>query len=452
MRRPLAARRVRIVRPVVTVAPAPRPAVRPAPLTASPEVSRRWVRSQVVNARRHLERLRPFKREWFGDGLARPREANIRAANALVARERAKQQRRIERLEAAAKTALADPRPARLMPFVTLKDRVASGTRQTEGIWYFYDAIFAQRKGVFANELAAMDRIALDCYQSCYMGLGRPRSLPTPPPMAFTEPASGPATYRRGVRVPKLARRANPFPLVRLPFHRMMNPWSLGAVPHEIGHNIHADLGLWSVTPRLLRDRLARLGMPGRVQATWARWHKEIYADLIGILLIGPAYVESLMDVVGKSPSRAVAFRDGAVHPTSYLRPFISTELLRRTGFAAQADALDDGWRRIYGPGIVRRLPADIHRTFAAANRAVVAELTQKPMRAYGGKSLVQVVRFRPEDLAIQREAAERLAQGTNPGIAPARFFIGAAREALDRKLAPPETIVRNFYTALTGK
>lgn len=413
--------------------------------------ARRWVRAQVVNARRHLSRLTPFKREYYGTGMARPKEANIRAANALLKRERDKQARRVQTLGRAGLAAEQSLDQGSLSRFAASKDVVAFGTRQTEGIWHFYDSLFGQRKGALANELAAMDRIALDCYQTCFMGLGRAQSLPTPPPMAYMEPANGPATYRRGVSVPKLARKANPFPLVRLPFHRLMNPWSLGAVPHEIGHNLHADLKLWTTTPRLIRSALAQKGKSAATQDIWAKWHKEIYADLIGVLLIGPYYVESLLDVVGKSPRRVAKFRTGSVHPTSYVRPFISTQLLRRIGFAKRADSYDAGWRRIYAPTITRQLPRALWADFPTVAATVVDVLCFRKMNAYGGKSLSQVVRFRPQDMITVREAAERLAQGTNPGIAPSRFFICAAREALDRRLAPPDQIARNFYTALTG-
>ena len=414
-------------------------------------IARNWIAVQSVNAARHLERLRPFKREWFGEGLARPREAHIQAANALIAKLRAAQESRIGTMRRAAALAAADPDTARLSAFAVAKQAAEKGTRDTERVWHFFDELFAQRKGVFANELSAMDRIALDCYQACWMGLGRARSLPTPPPFAYTEPSAGPATWRRGVLVPKLSREANPFPLVRLPFHRITNPWSLGAVPHEVGHNIHADLGLWQVTPRLLTERLTRMKMPPEAVRVWARWHKEIYADLIGVLLIGPYYVESLMDVVGKDPAHVAAFHEEAVHPISYLRPFISTELLRRIGFGARAAALDAAWKRIYGPAVVRRLPASMRHRFAEASRAVVDELCFRSMPQYGGRPLAGVVRFRQRDMATVAEAARRLADGTDPGIAPERFGIAAAREALDRRLAPPETISRNFYTALTG-
>ena len=50
------------------------------------------------------------------------------------------------------------------------------------------------------------------------------------------------------------------------------------------------------------------------------------------------------------------------------------------------------------------------------------------------------------------RQTAERLAGGTDPGVIPARFLIGAARSALDRGLARPGVITKNFYTELARR
>jgi hypothetical protein len=130
----------------------------------------------------------------------------------------------------------------------------------------------------------------------------------------------------------------------------------------------------------------------------------------------------------------------------------ISTALLRRIGFSDRARKYDQGWKSLYSPRVGTAIPYDMRRTFNAACRAVVDVLCFKQMNAYGGKALVEISRFRPQDMLTVKEAAERLAKGTNPGIAPERFFICAAREALDRRLASPEQITRNFYTTLTGR
>lgn len=424
----------------------------PQPTKDGQRALRDWIRSEMVNADRHASSVRAFDRQDFGDGPAAPKEPNVRAVNGLLKDVASGQTDALKRLIDVGKAALQAPDRSRIDGFARLKDVVSARTRLTERVWLFYENLFGQRTGPFARQLLAMDRIALDCYQSCYMGLGKARSIPTPPPMAYIEAGRGPATYRRGVRLTKLGKRANPFPLVKLPYHRLINPWSLGAVPHEIGHNLQNDLSLWPVMPGLIGKRLQDLDIPRSVIAIWKRWHKEIYADLIGVLLIGPSYVNSLLDVVGKSPDRVARFNPKGVHPTSYLRPLINTALLRRIGFRPEAEVFERGWRALYSKDVVRSLPRMLWSTFDRAADGTVEAICFQPHAAYGNKALADVVRFRRQDLAIVREAADRLAAGDNPGIVPERFLICASRDALQRNVAPPARIAKHFYTALIGR
>jgi hypothetical protein len=62
---------------------------------------------------------------------------------------------------------------------------------------------------------------------------------------------------------------------------------------------------------------------------------------------------------------------------------------------------------------------------------------------------LREVLPFASKEQQIVEEAAGRLAAGTDPGIIPERLVIGAARVALDRRLARPGVITKNFYEAL---
>src|SRR5262249_33309653 len=98
--------------------------------------------------------------------------------------------------------------------------------------------------------LWSCDRIALDCYRATYTGLGRARSVPAPPPFSYMRPGFAPATFRRGIPLTRLGRQLNPFPLIQLPYHRLVNPWTLGAVLHEVSHNLQSDLGLARHIPR----------------------------------------------------------------------------------------------------------------------------------------------------------------------------------------------------------
>jgi hypothetical protein len=261
-----------------------------------------------------------------------------------------------------------------------------------------------------------------------------------------------PATVRRGVRYSRLGRRANPFPVVELPYSRLVNPWTLGAVHHEVSHNLQWDLGLWREIPLLIRRQLVEDRVPASVAAVWARWNKEIWADLSGLLLCGPAFVPSLMEVVALPRESAMAFNPAGVHPTPYLRVCISLELLSRMGFAREAEGYRRVWARMFPRADAGAIPQSLLDTFPAAHRRVVDIVCFQPFEQLGGKPLVRVVPFTSVHWAMVEEAAARIASGTDPGIIPERFLVAAVRLALDARLASPDQLTANFYSALVRR
>jgi hypothetical protein len=90
--------------------------------------------------------------------------------------------------------------------------------------------------------------------------------------------------------------------------------------------------------------------------------------------------------------------------------------------------------------------------TFPEVAREVVDAICYARYRTLGGRSLSEVYQFAPKDQVMIEEAARRLAAGNDPGVVPARFLIGAARVAIDRKLARPGVIQRNFYVELARR
>jgi hypothetical protein len=417
--------------------------------TGSRSFLKGWIESQAMNAACHKSALRPFRRGEFGTDAASPTEAHRVAANTLITELRDRLDRVIRALASAADGAAEQPDAARVDLFTTRKEEAQHLVEAVEKVWNFYFELFNQRQTQIATHLLAADRIALDCYQAVYTNLGRARSIPSPPPFAYMEGGFGPATFRRNVLLTRLGKRANPFPLVKLPYHRLVNPWTLGAIPHEVSHNIQSDLGLWSIVPRNIFRALRGMRLPKSVAITWARWHKEMFADLLGVLLIGPAFVSSLMDIVAKSPFATAAFNPRGVHPTPYLRVFIDLELLGRMDFPDETEAMRQAWRQLYPAGDNGLIPKPMIDSFSSAAHAVVETMCFQPYDELGGKSLAQVVRFAQRHQTMVAEAAGRLSAGIDPGILPERFLIGAARWAHDRRMAPAAVISTNFYQAL---
>jgi hypothetical protein len=399
-----------------------------------------------------MDALRPFRRDEFGSGAASPTEAHTQAANALIKSLRDVLSRRTARVTRTAAAASRQPSIRLLARLVTEKERAHNAVRAVERIWDFYFELFGQRQSQFADWLLSCDRIALDCYQHSFLGLGAAKSIPAPPPFSYMRTGFSPATFRRGVPLQRLGRQLNPFPLIQLPYHRLVNPWTLGAVLHEVSHNLHNDLGLARAIPVSIARELLRAGCGRIATAIWARWNREIFADLSGLLLGGPAVVGSLMDVVGRSPAATLAYSPRGPHPVPYLRTLISVELLRRMGFPDLARQYRRAWMRIYPNPRAGNIPESILRSFDTAHKVVVDTVCFRPYQTLGGKSLAQVIRFAPKEQQMVEEAARRLGQGIDPGVVPERFLIGAARFAVDHRLARPEVITENFFKELARR
>jgi hypothetical protein len=411
-----------------------------------------WLRSQSFNSVRHAAALRPFSRHEFGNDAAAPSEGHLQAVNRLITRLRAELLRLNGTLRSAATHARENPSPENVRRALLLKEQAHRWVRDIERVWDFYLELFGQRQSRYGEWLLSCDRIALDCYMAAFRGIGTAKSIPAPPPFAYMRTGFSPATYRRGIPLSRLGRLPNPFPLVELPYHRLVNPWTLGAVLHEVSHNLQNDLGLDRAVPRAIGRRLLESGQPPAVANLWVRWNRETFADLSGLLLGGPAVVASLMDVVGRSPAATLHFSPHGVHPTPYLRTLVSVELLRRMGFPEQADRFESAWRRLYPDPDSGTIPRGVMRTFPAAARDVVDAICFARYATLGNRSLSDVYQFAPKDQLMIEEAARRLAAGTDPGVVPARFLIGAARVAIDRRLARPGVIHRNFYVELARR
>jgi hypothetical protein len=121
-------------------------------------------------------------------------------------------------------------------------------------------------------------------------------------------------------------------------------------------------------------------------------------------------------------------------------------------GFDAEARAYRRTWLRSYPDGGAGTIPPEVLRTHPEAIRLVVDEICYRPYPSLGDKPLAQCLRFRPKDQALAEQSARRLAAGTDPGVLPPRYLIGAARIAFDRRYARPETITQRFYEELGGR
>src|SRR5262249_20563685 len=279
----------------------------------------------------------------------------------------------------------------------------------------FFD-IFSQRGSTFAPALAACDAIAGDCFW--VVRETAPYLLPRPvlKPVTYLESSFSPATFRRGVQLRRLLRGRHPVPLVRVPFERVESPWGMGVVLHEIGHNLQADLGVWHETQRAVARRVLGISRHPWLTRIWARWHKEIFADLIALLLGGPASARAMKDFLAYPATRVLTFRPLGVHPTPYIRVFIQAEMLRRLVFAREARRIARVWAWLYARQLGRgRIPWILLTTANRIIPHVVDEVAYQPRRGLAQRALVDVVPFNGRDEQEIRSAAPTIAAGVLP-------------------------------------
>src|SRR3984885_189110 len=269
---------------------------------ASSSVLQPWLRAQSINVTRHAAALRPFRPEEFGTGAEAPTAGHLQSVNHLITGLRRDLLKRSGRVRKLTIETSQDPTTQRLQQLMIRKAHAHHWVRGIEKIWDFYFELFGQRQTRYAKWLLSCDRIALDCYRVCYTNLGVARPIPAPPPFSYMATGFAPAPFRRGIPLKRLGKQLNPFPLIQLPYTRLVNPWTLGAVLHETSHNLQNDLGLHRDIPRRVGASLLRAGASRQVARTWVRWNREMFADMSAMMLGGPCIAGSLMDILAPRP------------------------------------------------------------------------------------------------------------------------------------------------------
>jgi hypothetical protein len=145
---------------------------------------------------------------------------------------------------------------------------------------------------------------------------------------------------------------------LRLPVGFERSLWGWPAIAHEVAHDFY-----YSLEP-LDRELHARLHLPrevelplspGELDGAWLRqlfgaWLPEVFADVMGTITLGPAYVETMRRAFRNpsSPQRTAAIlQDNALideHPPARLRLYMATRVLHHLGRHQEADALWEQW------------------------------------------------------------------------------------------------------------
>lgn len=118
-----------------------------------------------------------------------------------------------------------------------------------------------------------------------------------------------------------------PAALIRIPYTAQKAERDHLATPHEVGHYVYRHGSLNGLEPCYMQLQREFLGEP-----VWAqRWIEEMFADVWGGLVGGPAVALSFQDLQLAETGAAFVSDDGA-HPTPLLRPHIYNKVIDAQG------------------------------------------------------------------------------------------------------------------------
>lgn len=142
------------------------------------------------------------------------------------------------------------------------------------------------------------------------------------------------------------------------------NPQDFLAIPHEAGHYV-----FWHAQHDKVPLRsLIQMALPP--EPAWRQaWLEEIFSDVYGCLVAGPAIARDFQDLMMDNKE---LFEDDGEHPIGALRPYVYSDTMRelhdRFGdFPSAPDKLDDRWKAL----LKTRVPGDSFIPKVGENTAV---------------------------------------------------------------------------------
>lgn len=260
--------------------------------------------------------------------------------------------------------------------FALPASQAAADLRLAQKTWDFFRDKLEQRFSLrFKQFLWTADTVAWNCHRpvieaAAGVGVGSFDELRAPP-LTYLEATPSPATWGRGSYPSDginryLGAAALPIPVIMVPWEQTANVWDLLLIPHEVGHNLEADLKLRLPLKKKLRTALRGMGVdPHPQEELWVRWQAEIFADLCGVQLAGPAFIYALMDALSLPEPSVTTDNIEDPHPIPYVRIHLLADYLTTlvpadkpadgdTGFRDAmihtAQEIQTRWNAMYGP------------------------------------------------------------------------------------------------------
>jgi hypothetical protein len=331
---------------------------------------------------------------------------------------------------------------------------------RSQKVWdFFRDKLDLRFSPTFKDVLWVADTVAWDCYRPVLDMAADlhilERAALREPPLTYLTAEFSPATWMRGSRPNDgrdylLGEARLPIPVIEVPWDHVENTWEFMSLHHEVGHDLEADLKLRLPLSQSLKGILEGAGVPAERIQQWLNWQGEIFADLVGLQLGGPAFAEGLLHLLILPAELVTKYNPQDPHPTHYPRvlmnaAYIPTLVKDNQPLVDHGKKVADNWIAIYGvQGQFNDLVSDFPLVFNA--------LMDTPLPVLKANTVRQLMPYSAADDARIRNAIGFMSSGQNkPGKLRPRHCISAARLAVTQ-LAEQGALTGELLNAINNR
>jgi hypothetical protein len=259
-----------------------------------------------------------------------------------------------------------------------------------ETVHFYTVAVNSRTTPGLAALLRACDIICVRSMEGILQQMNRK----TPYVLTYVDKGVGASILKQGLKL--WDGKLSPVATIKVTLHNLYRPT---AIIHETGHQVAHILNWVEELSSSFQNGLSC--HPTVVRSAFAGWSSEIAADAFAFVHTGFAAVASLHDVVCGFPQSVFAFRHRDPHPISYIRVLMNIEMCRLFYGSGPWDDLADAFKNDYDINLVNFASVGLIKLCVTALPDVVRILLKSPYRAFGNRSLSQVI---PPERASPKE------------------------------------------------
>jgi len=250
-----------------------------------------------------------------------------------------------------------------------------------ETIHFYTVAINSRTTPGIAALLRACDVLCVKSMQELLQPLGKE----TPLVLTYVDKGVGASILKAGLRL--WDGNISQVAAIKVTQHNLYRPT---AIIHETGHQMAHILNWNEELSSALNNELNN--HPKIDGAAFAGWSSEMAADAFAFVHTGYAAVAALHDVVSGAPQAVFAYHQHDPHPISYIRVLMNIEMCRQFYGPGPWDNLEESFKNDYDINLVNFPSTGLIKMCAAALPDVVKILLKTSYRAFGNKSLSQII------------------------------------------------------------